>query len=228
VEGQLALSFISIVDYSFLPDLLRRFTSRFPAVRVSLRESTTDVQLADLRAGRIDAGILLGPPAAEAPEPAPRGTPSLAYRRLIEETLVLALPARHRLAGASAAMPLAAFEGEPFISIPRHAAPRLYDAMIGECGGAGFSPRIVQEAIQMQTIISLVSAGMGVALVPESIMSLKRTGIAYRRLRGARPVLEVGIAWRRDNSSAVLGHFTALASQSAPVPPAPRSPRRAG
>jgi DNA-binding transcriptional LysR family regulator len=123
---------------------------------------------------------------------------------------------------------LATFDAEPFISIPRHTAPRLYDAMIGECGAAGFSPRIVQEAIQMQTIISLVAAGMGVALVPESIMSLTRPGIAYRRLRGARPVLEVGIAWRQDNASAVLGHFTALASQSAPVPAVSRRQRRAG
>ena len=72
----------------------------------------------------------------------------------------------------------------------------------------------MQEAIQIQTIISLVSAGMGVALVPESIISLKRRGVVYRRLRGARPVLEIGLAWRQDNPSAVLKRFVALAAQS--------------
>ena len=119
-----------------------------------------------------------------------------------------------RAGGAGAPLALKALAGEAFICSPRHVAPRLYDAIIGVCAAAGFSPRIVQEAIQMQTIISLVSAGMGVALVPESILSLKRPGVIYRRLRGARPLLEVGLAWRYDNSSAVLRNFVALAAQS--------------
>ena len=66
----------------------------------------------------------------------------------------------------------------------------------------------------MQSIISLVSAGIGVALVPESIVRLKRRGVVYHRLRGARPVLEIGLAWRQDNPSAVLKRFVALAAQS--------------
>ena len=188
-QGELVLSFVSIVDYSFLPELLRRFTRRFPGVRVDLREATTDVQLADLRAGRRDCGILLGPLSADSAESGGAARPG-------------------------APLALKALAGEAFICSPRHVALRLYDAIIGVCAAAGFSPRIVQEAIQMQTIISLVSAGMGVALVPESILSLKRPGVIYRRLRGARPLLEVGLAWRYDNSSAVLRNFVALAAQS--------------
>ena len=215
-QGELALAFVSIVDYSFLPELLRRFSSRFPGVRMNLREATTDVQIADLRAGRSDAGILLGPLGEEAAISGARaaGTAALAYRPLASESLVLALPANHPRAARGAALALAGFALEPFICSPRQVAPRLYDAIIGGCALAGFSPRIVQEAIQMQTIISLVSAGMGVALVPESIISLKRRGVVYRRLRGARPVLEIGLAWRQDNPSAVLKRFVALAAQS--------------
>ena len=215
-HGELVLSFVSIVDYSFLPDLLRRFTKRFPRVRVDLREATTDVQLAELRAGRCDCGILLGPALTDTPDSgsAARTGASLAYRALVSESMVLALPATHARAGAGAPIALKTLAGEAFICSPRHVAPRLYDAIIGACAAAGFSPRIVQEAIQMQTIISLVSAGMGVALVPESIMSLKRPGVIYRRVRGARPLLEIGLAWRDDNPSAVLGNFVALAAQS--------------
>ena len=114
-------------------------------------------------------------------------------------------------------MALSGFAGEAFISFPRQIAPRLHDAIIGACGAAGFSPRIVQEAIQMQTIIALVSAGLGVALVPESLMSLRRPGVAYRKLRGKRSMaLELGLAWRRDNPSAALQRFVALAAQSQP------------
>ena len=215
-QGELALSFVSIVDYSFLPDLLRRFTKRFPGVRVDLSEATSDVQLAELRAGRSDCGILLGPVVADDHDPggAARAGAGLVYRALLSESMVLALPATHARAGPGAPIALKTLAGEAFICSPRHVAPRLYDAIIGACAAAGFSPRIVQEAIQMQTIISLVSAGMGVALVPESIMSLKRPGVIYRRLRGAHPLLEVGLAWRADNPSAVLGNFVALAAQS--------------
>ena len=214
--GELYLQFVSIVDYSFLPDLLRQHAQRFPAVRVSLQVATTDVQIADLRAGRADAGILLGPLGSEAGETfsASGEQAALAYRRLVTETMVLALPAHHPQALKSGPASLSAFSADPYICSPRHVAPRLYDAIIASCGKAGFSPRIVQEAIQMQTIISLVSAGIGVALVPESIMSLKRQGVVYRRLRGAPPALEVGIAYRRDDRSAVLQRFVALASQS--------------
>lgn len=215
-QGELALSFVSIVDYSFLPDLLRRFTRRYPGVRVDLREATTDVQLAELRAGRGDCGILLGPVVVDEHDRvgAVQIGAGLAYRALLSESMVLALPAAHVRAGQGAPIALKTVAGEAFICSPRHVAPRLYDAIIGACAAAGFSPRIVQEAIQMQTIISLVSAGMGVALVPESIMSLKRPGVIYRRVRGARPLLEIGLAWRDDNPSAVLGNFVALAAQS--------------
>ena len=211
-QGEIALSFVSIVDYSFLPGLLRRFLGAYPGVRVRLQEATTDVQLERLAARQVDAGILLGPPGDTLR--AAGGTVALEYRALREEALVLALPATHARARTGTGLALERFAAEPFISIPRLVAPRLYDAIIGACARAGFSPRIVQEAIQMQTIISLVSAGMGVALVPESIVSLKRPGVAYRRLQGARPVLEIGLAWRRDNPSAVLQRFVALAAQS--------------
>lgn len=214
-RGELTLAFVSIVDYSFLPRLLRRFTQTWPGVRVVLREATTDVQLQALARAEIDAGILLGP--LQDKGLAGLGPESLVYQRLQAESLVLALPDGHPRAGRGASrsirpVALGSLAHEPFISIPRQIAPRLHDAIISACSEAGFSPHIVQEAIQMQTIISLVSAGMGVALVPESLMTLKRPGVVYRRLRGARTAaVELGLAWRRDNPSGALKRFAALA-----------------
>jgi DNA-binding transcriptional LysR family regulator len=206
-HGHLALAFVSIVDYTFLPDLLRRFTARYPGVRVDLREATTDVQQAELRAGRIDAGILLGPPAEGAAS-------ALDYRALAREPMVLALPTGHPAArgGAVALKRLAA---EAMVSFPRAIAPRLHDAIVSACAEAGFSPRIVQEAIQMQTIISLVSAGMGVAIVPGSVQALRRKGVSYRRLRGGIAPLEIGLAWRRGADSAALARFVEMATIAA-------------
>jgi len=223
--GELTLAFVSIVDYSFLPDLLRRYTRAYPQVRVQLREATTDVQLADLLARRIDAGILLGPIADALPRGA--GVDDLSYRRLDTEGLVIALPEGHPKAKGVGPLSLAGLAHEPLVCIPRQIAPRLYDAILSACAAAGFSPRIAQEAIQMQTIISLVSAGIGYALVPESIMSLRRPGVHYRKLRtrvrgprgapgSALPVaLEVGVAWRRDHATPVVHRFIELAAQLA-------------
>ncbi|HEX4326930.1 MAG TPA: LysR family transcriptional regulator [Burkholderiales bacterium] len=219
VAGELKLAFVSIVDYSFLPDLLREYARSFPGVRVQLREATTDVQLEDLLQRRIDIGILLGPIAEALPRAA--DVEQLEYRRLTVEDLAIALPEGHPKAAASGPLALAGLAQEPLVCIPRQVAPRLYDAILGACAAAGFSPRIAQEAIQMQTIISLVSAGIGIALVPQSIMSLRRPGVRYRKLRapavskraGARPALEVGLAWRRDHVTPVLERFIELAAQ---------------
>ncbi|MET0981398.1 MAG: LysR substrate-binding domain-containing protein, partial [Telluria sp.] len=71
-------------------------------------------------------------------------------------------------------------------------------------------PVIGQEAIQMQTIVSLVSAGMGLALVPQSVSNLMRPGVEYRALRGPAPLVELGVCWRRDDASPVLHGFLEL------------------
>ena len=163
-----------------------------------------------VRDGEADLGIVLGPMVVagvggKVPE-------TLVYQRLQTEPLVLALPQAHPQAKLATPVALARFGNEAFISFPRQAAPGLHDAVTGACSEAGFSQRVVQEAIQMQTIISLVSAGMGVALVPESLMSLRRPGVVYRKLRGGkRAALEIGLLWRRDNAAAVLKRFVALA-----------------
>ncbi|MBL8384948.1 MAG: LysR family transcriptional regulator [Burkholderiales bacterium] len=210
--GELSLSFVSIVDYSFLPALLRRYRVRHPGVRVSLREATTDVQIAALESAAVDAGIIFGPP----PVATPGSAAALSYAPLAAEPLVLALPSALARRFRAGPVSLRALAAQPFIATPRHVAPQLADAVTAVCADAGFAPRIVQEAIQMQTVISLVSAGIGVALVPQSITSLRRPGVVYRPLRGSGPVLEIGLAWRQGNPSAALARFVALAAQSRP------------
>jgi DNA-binding transcriptional LysR family regulator len=71
----------------------------------------------------------------------------------------------------------------------------------------GMTPVIGQEAIQMQTIVGLVSAGMGIALVPQSVSNLQRPGVVYHPIEHAAPAVEIGIVWRKDNPSAVLASF---------------------
>src|SRR5262249_33036878 len=189
----LAIGFVSTADYSLLPPLVRRFRRRRPGVSLSLRELTGDRQLALIASGELDLGFAIAPVAA----------PGLATRTVHREPLIAALPARHRLAGRRA---VAARElgDEDFILFPRPLAPGLYDLVIAACGRAGFVPTIAQEAVQMQTILGLVAAGLGVALVPACMAKLGRPDLAFATLRPPSGVVETVAAWRSDDRSPVL------------------------
>ncbi len=181
--GTLSIGFVSIADYGILPPTLKEFRQRFPAVEVQLHELTSDVQLREMRAGRIDLGIALGP-LQEA---------DFVLETLLHEELVLATPIKHPLIKPKGKLDLRSFAKDNFIVPPREIAPGLYDLIISQCHASGFVPRITQHARQMQTVISLVAAGMGIALVPSSVQNLKRAGVHYGRIRGSKAGIEMGI-----------------------------------
>jgi len=195
--GELALGFVSVADYNVLPPLLHDFRARAPGVRLTLREATTDLLVQDLSDGRIDLAFVL-PPVDEA---------SLEIRPVHREPLVVALPARHPLAATSGPIRLAALADAPFIFTPRRMSPGLHDDILAFCRRVGFSPRLEQEAIQMQTIVSLVSAEIGVALIPASMEHMGRTGVVYRSLVEKSPLTEIGLAWRRGDDLPTLQMF---------------------
>ncbi|KVD48118.1 LysR family transcriptional regulator [Burkholderia ubonensis] len=200
--GSLALAFVSTADYGLLPSLLCAFGARYPQVRLQLEEATSDVQIEELAAGRIDAGLII-------PPVPPRHAAELSYLPVVREPLVLAMPAAAAPADAPEDAPvrLADVAALPLVIFPRRLAPGFYDIITGCYGAAGATPRIGQEAIQMQTIVSLVSAGMGVALVPQSLRNLRRTGVVYRPLADGAPVVETGLVWRTGDVSPVLAGF---------------------
>lgn len=210
-SGRLALAFVSSADYSVLPPSLRAYRAEYPQVEITLKEATSDLQLDDLLQGRVDAGLLI-PPLPD------RARQELDYLPVLREPLVLAAPAGHpalaaarRRAGTDAgAADLRKLAGIPLIIFPRHISPALYDAILSVFHDAGSTPAVGQEAIQMQTIVSLVSAGMGIALVPQSVSNLRRPGVEYLPLVQSTPLVETGLAWRRDNASPVLRGFLEL------------------
>ncbi|WP_321879221.1 LysR family transcriptional regulator [Paraburkholderia bannensis] len=206
--GVLALAFVSTADYGLLPALLREFGARYPRVRLQLTEATSDVQVEELVAGRIDAGLVI------APVP-PRHAAQLAYLSVAREPLVIAMPtALAQRTGSPTTdgwcetpVSLREIADAPLVVFPRHLAPGFFDTIMDCYGAAGLAPRVGQEAIQMQTIVSLVSAGMGVALVPQSLRHLRRTGVVYRPLAEAVPTIETGLVWRAAEVSPVLAAF---------------------
>jgi DNA-binding transcriptional LysR family regulator len=204
--GYLALSFVSTADYSILPDLVRRYAEAYPDVDIRLVEATSDVQIPALAAGERHAGIIIPPHDGALPEP-------LIYRRLVSEPLVAAVPTAWigdgRLPVRDGVLTPAALLDAPLILFPRSVAPAFHDLVTGYFSARGRPARIVQEAIQMQTIISLVSAGLGMALVPASLRNLARAGVSYVEIEDP-PMLETGLAWRRDTDTATLRGLLSL------------------
>lgn len=202
-SGLLSLSFVSTADYSVLPPLLREFRELYPQVQIDLREATSDLQVEDLMHNRIDAGLLI-PPLHD------KAKGELAYVTVLSEPLILALPRGFKNLHTKAAVALSEVADMPLIIFPRRIAPAFHDAILGCFHNAGLTPRIGQEAIQMQTIVGLVSAGMGIALVPQSVSNLKRPGVDYKPLSNKTVSVETGLAWRRDNPSPALRTFLEL------------------
>ena len=198
--GQLVVGFVSSAAYNVLPTILRTFRTRFPGVSLELHELTTNEQSQWLREGRIDVGFLR-PPVEE---------DLFNFEIIFEEALVVALPEAHELANQSS-VSLRSLSNDPFILFPRTLAPGLYDQIISLCQQADFSPIVAQEAIQMQTIVSLVAAEMGVAIVPQSLQHLQRTGVVYKPIQQSTTLVAIAMIWRQNDTSPTVQRFLEVA-----------------
>jgi DNA-binding transcriptional LysR family regulator len=196
--GRLAVGFVGSAMYSVVPELLRAFRERFPEVGLRLRELGTTEQLRRLEDGRLDIGFLR--------PPGPRA--GLSIETVLREPVVAAVPERHPLAGA-AEIRIEDLAGAPLVLMTRAGAPGLRDALTQLTDGVA-EDAIVQEVDEMQTLVGLVAAGVGVSLVPQSLRALTRAGVVYRDLAGDVPTVRLSAAWRTGDDSPVLAAFLEL------------------
>ncbi|MBD2208811.1 LysR family transcriptional regulator [Nostoc linckia FACHB-104] len=194
--GQLRIGFTSLVIYELLPLILRQFREQFPDVELVLRELTTSQQEQAIRDSVIHVGFA-HPPLED---------DTLSYQSIHQQTLVVALPSNHSLAQTEN-IQVQELENEPLIMFPRYLAPGLYDLIMSLFRQRNIKPQITQEAVQMQTIIGLVSAGMGVAITPSSLQNLQRSGVSYHPLREQAPVIETAVIWQQSTLTPLVENF---------------------
>ncbi|MEH6404144.1 MAG: LysR family transcriptional regulator [Sneathiella sp.] len=177
--GRLVIGFAGSAIYDTLPSSIRRFSANFPDVELELVEMATIDQLAALSRGTIDAGFL---------RPPLSGSTLYELTPIQTEKLVAVMPETHILSKASI-INLADLATDSFIVFPHKTSPNLYALVLLACRDAGFTPDICQTASQIQTQISLVSAGLGVALVPECAMKAPHHGVVYKPLMSPADVI---------------------------------------
>ena len=197
--GRLDIGFIPSASNHALPPILRAFGRRYPDVELALRELSPDLLVEGLRERRHDI-VFIWRPFTDA---------AFEQRVVAREPLIAALPSGHPLA-AREAIAIEELAGEPFVLPERHELPGLYWNVVDACRAHGFVPHAAQNDVWLvQTLIGLVGAGVGVALLPASVEHLHRTGVDYRPLRPAARELELIAVWRREPVPAVLGAFLA-------------------
>jgi DNA-binding transcriptional LysR family regulator len=201
--GWLGIGYVGSATFEALPKALSAFREKYPEVDLVLRELVSGNQIRALRDRRIHVGFAR-PSIEEA---------DITSEVLIREPLLAAMPAAHPLASKDR-MSLRSLANEPFIFFPVRPSPSYADRLNLICERAGFRPHIVQETVEIHTAISLVSAGLGVTLVPASVQSVGRQGVKYIALSDEAAWTELALAYRRQDPNPVLGAFIELAKGS--------------
>ena len=202
--GQFGIGFVGSVLYSFLPQALRIFRERFPAVEWKLHELTSCQQIAALERRQIDIGILHGPLAER----------DIHFECVLRQPLWVALPSTHPLAKHTA-ISLTELQNETFILATREHEPALHDRYMGICQQAGFVPHASQEASQIQTILGLVEMGLGVFLVAAYLRNFQHTGVVYIPIAEPAPSIELYVAWHQRSRSPILTQFWTVLQEAA-------------
>jgi DNA-binding transcriptional LysR family regulator len=171
--GVLRVGYVGSAMYWLLPAAIREFHRQYPDVELDLVERGSYHQAEELAQGYLDLGLLRAP--------LPQRWPELRYRLLARETLTAVVPAGHPLTRSST-VPLPKLAQTPLVVVRRRQEPASYDQIMRLCQQAGFEPTVAAEADQVQSVLGLVAAGVGVALGPSSLQNLQRPDIVYRPL----------------------------------------------
>ncbi|MBU9817792.1 LysR family transcriptional regulator [Rahnella sp. C60] len=205
-QGRIRIGFTSSAAlHTFVPALLRRYRTIYPAVSTQLEESGSGELLSAVVAGELDVAFV---------RMRVKDMPELEMEKVLDEPMWVAVPAGHKLASQTAGQPLRLEDltNEPFVLYRRRAGQGLYDAILGAYVRAGFSPHIVQEAPRLTSCLSLVGAGLGISIVPESMTRLGGDGVVFLPLDTATQLsAPLYLARREDShSSAIINMFCDL------------------
>lgn len=191
-QGMMTLGFTAASGYSFVPRFIGHLQQQMPGVRLLLKEMVTGEQLEALLSGRIDLG-LLRPPVRR---------PDLDSLKVLQERFIVC--SHSSVPESQRPRRLADFDGLPVIMYASDKARYFHDLLTGLFASSRAEPRLVQHLAQIHSMLMLVSAGHGFALVPETSHRLHPEDVVFSELEDADPIVELHAAWRQDNENPAL------------------------
>lgn len=187
--GQLTIGFVESATWSVLPFVIKNYRNVYPDVKLTLQHLHTIKQIDAIKKNELDIGIIgLSP-----------NDHDLDFHTIQSEPYVAAFSQEHPFCKKKC-IKLSDLKYENFITTTRKVGPEYYDRVTQLCLKAGFSPKICQEADEMQTILSIVSCGMGIALIHKTAQNL-RSDLVYKSLTGTHEsAYELSLVWRKNCS----------------------------
>lgn len=200
-SGRLTVAFAGSGINGPLGAALGRVRRELPRVVLRLEESFSDTEMsAGVLDGRFDIAV----------QRLPMRDTRLATRAWWQEPLSLFVPDGHPLAHAGEPAPLAALGQIPLVLWPREVSPQSYDEILALCGQASVVPRVGAEGRSVQTVLALVAAGFGAAVMSDSHRALRRVGVTPRPLAGTRTTLH--LVWRASDRNPLVERFRQVLS----------------
>ncbi len=184
--GRLSVGFIHSSTYGLLPSIIERFRHLYPDIELELHEMPISDQHVALMRGIIDIGLLR-------PQPAPA---ELEVQPVLEDPFLIAVPHTHRFARC-AAIHLKELAGEPMILFPQGESPLFHARVTAMCERARMVPHVVQQATQIHTVVGLVGAGLGLAIIPGTARNLRPRGVHFLEILDRPEPVHVALAWLR-------------------------------
>jgi DNA-binding transcriptional LysR family regulator len=197
--GSLTLGFTAVSAYQMIPQLLARAAQDLPGLQFTLKEMVSSAQLEALAAHRIDVGFV-----RQVNDHA-----TLDAQLISHEPLLVAVPDNHPLA-RQPAIAVRDLDQQAFVMYAADEGRYFYDCIAGLFAMTGVTPRYVYHLGQTHTVVSMVKAGLGLAIVPASAMQLHSAKLAFRPLKDAELHAELYMVSRQDNDNPALPAFKGL------------------
>jgi DNA-binding transcriptional LysR family regulator len=207
--GRLRIGFTAASAYRFLPALLTSLRARLPDAELILEEMVSGEQIEALSSGQLDAG-LLRPPVAQ---------PGISAIQVDSEPLLVALPGRHQLARQTR-LTLHDLDGQDFVMYAAGGSKYFHDLLVMLFTAANVQPRVVQQLGQIHSMLSMVRAGLGVALVPAAAAALRYHDVRFRPLALASPSpIELFLVWPTNGDNPLLRDLVDVARRCTTIDP---------
>ena len=201
IIGRLAIGFVEMAAIGLVPEAVRRYRDSHPRVTLELRELPVRTQIEELLRGHLDLGFVRAEP----------GHRDLIVERVLKEGFVAAVPAGHRFAGSAGMRPDEVL-AEPLIVIERDQLPGLYDETMAIARASGVAVDIAQQTTSILSTLGLVSAGLGIALLPASARDLAFSGVSYVSIEPSPTTAILAVRHRESRSPQIEPFLQSMAS----------------